>query len=174
MQEHFNFWLETLAQHKGKEFDDKVYRDILSVCVHHFLQLKDEMEEGVDLKRRSRNHGAPHLDKELRHGMNFLRNNEVHRYRPGRSEGFVAIDDFARGKEALEGGKLRKFITRTTHWREVQRGAGSTLPTQPDETDDWPHASREELPVETVPPGAELQNIDMDLSVLVDILSAGI
>ena len=27
LQEHFNFWLEDIVQHKGKDFDDPFYRD---------------------------------------------------------------------------------------------------------------------------------------------------
>ncbi|KAG6907428.1 hypothetical protein DXG01_008893 [Tephrocybe rancida] len=37
MQEHFNFWLEEMAQHKGKEFDEPFYRKVLFMNVHHFL-----------------------------------------------------------------------------------------------------------------------------------------
>ncbi|KAI0081500.1 hypothetical protein K474DRAFT_1671959 [Panus rudis PR-1116 ss-1] len=33
MQEHFNKWLEEMAQHSGKEFDDVWYRDVLSMHV---------------------------------------------------------------------------------------------------------------------------------------------
>lgn len=86
----------------------------------------------------------------------------------------MASDDLARGKEVLEGGKLRNFISRTTLWREVQRGVGSALHTQPDETgDDWPHATRDELPAGAVPPGAELSG-GIEESMLVDLLGAGI
>lgn len=156
MQEHFNFWLEVLVQHKGKEFDDKFYREVISPNVHHFLRLKEEMEEAVDLHSRTKKHSAPHLDKELRAGMDFLRREEVHRYRPGRNEGFEAQDDFARGIAELEGGKLANFVTRTTLWKEIIRG--DTLPATQDEDDDWANATRDELPDGTRPP--EMPGLD--------------
>src|SRR5882724_11105692 len=49
MQEHFNLWLEELAQHKGNEFGDTWYRDTLSMHVYNFLRLTDEMENHTEL-----------------------------------------------------------------------------------------------------------------------------
>lgn len=49
IQEHFNFWLEKLAQYKGKKFSNIWYRFVLAMHVHHSLQLKKEFEEIVDL-----------------------------------------------------------------------------------------------------------------------------
>lgn len=131
MQEHNNFWLEDLAQHKGSEFDDKYYRNILSMHVHHFLRLKESMEERVSLKARGKKHGAPHLNNELRAMMGVLRDNEVLLRRPGRHEGFEAVDDFRTGLQALRDGKLKDFITRTTTNIDVlgYANAKATLPT---------------------------------------------
>jgi hypothetical protein len=77
MQEHFNFWLEDMAQHKGKGFEEPFYRWVLSVNVHHFLHLKDEMENIVFLKARTKKHSAPHLNNELKAIMSHLRDAEV-------------------------------------------------------------------------------------------------
>jgi hypothetical protein len=60
LQEHSNFWLKDMAQHKGKEFDDPFYRFVLSMNVHNFLRLKEEMEEVVALKHRTKKHTEPH------------------------------------------------------------------------------------------------------------------
>ena len=54
MQEHHNFWLEELTQHKGKEFSDKWYCDVLSMRMHHFLQLKEEMEANVEITSKKK------------------------------------------------------------------------------------------------------------------------
>ena len=56
MQEHFNFWLEELAQHKGKEFGDEWYRNVLAMHVHRFLRLKEEIESSVLLARQKKTH----------------------------------------------------------------------------------------------------------------------
>ena len=56
MQEHFNLWLEQLAQYKGKQFDDVWYRFVLAMHVHHFLRLKEEMEKMSALVPRRKGH----------------------------------------------------------------------------------------------------------------------
>jgi hypothetical protein len=114
MQEHFNFWLEDLAQHKGKQFDDVFYREVLSMNVNNFLNLKDEMEESVTLKRRSKGHGASSLDNELRVAMNNLREEEAESFRAGRNVAAVDRDDLTEGTKTLRGGKVRDFITKST------------------------------------------------------------
>ncbi|KAG6835289.1 hypothetical protein H0H93_003080 [Arthromyces matolae] len=123
MQEHFNFWLEEMAQHKGKEFDEPFYRKVLSMNVHHFLRLKDEMEGAVSLKGRTKKHGEPHLKVELNALMKAFKNAEVHRHRSGRNEGFCAVDDFGKGITVLRKDKLKSFIERTTAYSFTNNGA---------------------------------------------------
>lgn len=125
MQEHHNFWLEDLAQHKGSEFDDHFYRNIISMHVHHFLRLKEQMEERVSLKARGKKHTAPHLQNELREMMTLLRQKEVLLRWPGRNEGFRAVDDFRTGMQMLQDGKIADFIARTTTHRDIL-GRGTT------------------------------------------------
>ncbi|KAI0311082.1 hypothetical protein OF83DRAFT_1069420 [Amylostereum chailletii] len=149
MQEHHNFWLEDMAQHKGHEFDDDVYRKVLSICVREFLNLKDVWEDNVELEERTKAHSAPHTNNELRAGMKFLHMHKVHVRVPGRSEGFFAKDDFAAGVEILHT-KINSFITRTTTYRNVfapaqDGGAEESSPSPDIDEDDWPSAEREEL-----------------------------
>ncbi|KAG6836416.1 hypothetical protein H0H93_008157 [Arthromyces matolae] len=119
MQEHFNFWLEEMAQHKGKEFDEPFYRKVISTNVHHFLRLKDEMEAAVSLKERSKQHGEPHLNVELGELMKAFRKAQVNRRRPGRDEGFHGVDDFAAGVEILEKGRVTSFVARTMGYMDI-------------------------------------------------------
>lgn len=128
MQEHFNFWLEEMVQHKGKEFDEPFYRYLLSMNVHHFLRLKEEMEEVVSLKARGKKHGEAHQRHELKVMMDRLRGAQVHRYRPGRSYGFEAVDDLGRGLEMLKKDKIKNFIARTTAHIGIFSTLGSELP----------------------------------------------
>ncbi|ETW78876.1 hypothetical protein HETIRDRAFT_428657 [Heterobasidion irregulare TC 32-1] len=60
MQEHFNFWLEELTQHKGKEFGDEWYRHMLAMHIYHFLRLKEEMKSSIPLVRQNKGH--THMD----------------------------------------------------------------------------------------------------------------
>ncbi|KAF8056184.1 hypothetical protein FPV67DRAFT_1731334 [Lyophyllum atratum] len=119
MQEHFNFWLEDMAQHKGKEFDEPFYRQVISMNVHHFLRLKDEMEAAVFLKARSKDHGARHLNNELKAIMKAFRAAEVDRRRPSRDEGFHGVDDLGVGLETLKKDKIENFIKRTTVFTDI-------------------------------------------------------
>ncbi|THH05908.1 hypothetical protein EW146_g9775 [Bondarzewia mesenterica] len=93
MQEHFNFWLEELAQHKGKEFDDDWYREVLSMHVHHFIRLTKEMEANVNLKEHRTNHVELHMDNELREVIRLCREHDLHVRRQGRDWGFHVSDD---------------------------------------------------------------------------------
>lgn len=133
LQEHSNFWLEDLAQHKGKEFDEPFYRQVVSPNVIEFLGLKDEMEEVVALKRRSKLHGVVGPDNELNAGMKKLREEEVNRFRTGRRpKGHM--DDFVQGFETLKKTKVKDFIAKSSIFSMVLKmhagGPGSNeLPT---------------------------------------------
>ncbi|KAF8163196.1 hypothetical protein B0H34DRAFT_794930 [Crassisporium funariophilum] len=114
LQEHHNFWLEDMAQHKGNEFDAVFYREVLAMNVNDFLNLKDEMEDQVTLKPRTKKHSDPHLDNELRAVMEHFRTEEVHRYCPGRNKTDPVQDDFEEGMKKLNDGKIEDFIAKTT------------------------------------------------------------
>ncbi|GJF00409.1 hypothetical protein PsYK624_166970 [Phanerochaete sordida] len=119
MQEHFNFWLEELAAHKGKEFSDAFYRDVISMHVHNFLRIKEEMEDLVSLKARKKTHSEPHLHTELRAAMNVIRQGQVVRRRPGRHMGFEAEDHYGKGRAALKD-TIPSFIERTKSYMNPQ------------------------------------------------------
>lgn len=119
MQEHFNFWLEELSQHKGKEFDDKWFRRTIAPHVHRFLRIKDQMEASVALKPRRKEHTEPPKTNEIREVMRLCRQADLHRRRDGRLCGSKAEDQFGKGyaKLAFEG-KLDKYIDKSLAvWR---------------------------------------------------------
>ncbi|THH07072.1 hypothetical protein EW146_g9429 [Bondarzewia mesenterica] len=119
MQEHFNFWLEELAQHKGKEFDDDWYREVLSMHVHHFIRLTKEMEANVNLKERRTNHVEPHMDNELREVIRLCREHDLHVRRQGRDWGFHVSDDQTLGYNLLaREGKMDEWIANATRDRD--------------------------------------------------------
>ncbi|KAI0072464.1 hypothetical protein K474DRAFT_1711577 [Panus rudis PR-1116 ss-1] len=117
MQEHFNKWLEEMAQHKGKEFSDHWYRNVLSMHVFHFLQLQAKMEEEVQLAPRTKKHTSPHLQNEYRAVLQVLREADLHRHHSGRDRGFHVTDDFTQGTNILRKAKLASFIEKTTYAR---------------------------------------------------------
>lgn len=114
MQEHFNHWLEELAQHKGKEFDEPQYRKVLAMHVHHFLNLTDELERNVQLNDRTKRHTAPHMNNELQEVLRICRENDLHRRHNGRDLGFHAEDAFSQGHRKLGAGmKLVQYIEKS-------------------------------------------------------------
>ncbi|THH07257.1 hypothetical protein EW146_g9376 [Bondarzewia mesenterica] len=119
MQEHFNFWLEELAQHKGKEFDDDWYWEVLSMHVHHFIRLTKEMEANVNLKECRTNHVEPHMDNELREVIRLCREHDLHVRRQGRDWGFHISDDQTLGYNLLtREGKMDEWIANATRDRD--------------------------------------------------------
>ena len=118
MQEHFNFWLEELAQHKGKEFDDEWYREVLSMHVHDFLRLKEELENVVEIKPRTKKHSEPHLDNELREAMRVFREHNLHSHHRGRDLGHHVADSRAKGVSILRDGKVADFVQTSMHHRD--------------------------------------------------------
>ncbi|KAF8143043.1 hypothetical protein K438DRAFT_2111093, partial [Mycena galopus ATCC 62051] len=64
-QEHYNKWLEAMAPKHGGEFDDPFYRQTISPNVHHFLEIKEEIETAFGFQHRGQTHTSPHLRSEL-------------------------------------------------------------------------------------------------------------
>src|SRR5882762_8216803 len=120
MQEHHNFWLKELAQHKGKEFSDNWYRDVLSMHVHHFLRLKEEMENNMDITLKKKTHTSPHLDNEVLATIRACHEHDLHKYHRGCALGHSAVDDFAAGILLLgREGKLEQYIEKVMQHRRL-------------------------------------------------------
>lgn len=146
MQEHFNFWLEDMGQHKGTEFEEPFYREVLSPNVDDFLGLKDEMEDNVALQRRSKQHGSTGVDNELRAVMDFFREHQVNHWRPGRNEAEVHQDDFAIGVQVLTSGKVSAFVEKSCITSTVTNMHGENTSA---ETVSFPLPDIEEIDEET-------------------------
>ncbi|KAJ6616866.1 hypothetical protein B0H10DRAFT_1948735 [Mycena sp. CBHHK59/15] len=114
LQEHYNRWLEDMVKKHGGEFDDKFYRQTISPNVHHFLRIKEEIETAFSLKRRGKTHTSPHLRDELRLLLDLFKEEEVHLFRSGRSLGHAAVNQFARGCQRLDEGKLGEWMLKST------------------------------------------------------------
>ncbi|KAJ7743227.1 hypothetical protein DFH07DRAFT_869910 [Mycena maculata] len=113
-QEHYNKWLEEMVQKHGGEFDDPFYRQTISPNVHHFLQIKKEMQTAFGFHHRGTTHTSPHLRDELNLLLTAFKEQEVHLFRSGRSLGHAAVNQFARGYRRLEDGKLADFLVNST------------------------------------------------------------
>ena len=70
--------VEDLVQYKGKEFNDKFYRDVLSMHVDNFLHLTQKMESDVGLTTQRKTHTALCIDNELHEVMQSCREHDLH------------------------------------------------------------------------------------------------
>ncbi|KAF8054715.1 hypothetical protein FPV67DRAFT_1657784 [Lyophyllum atratum] len=125
MQEHYNRWLEDMAEKMGGEFDDKFYRHTLSPNVQHFLRIKEEIESAFELNSRSKTNGSAHLRDEFQSLLRMYREDELHRFRSARSMGHAAVNTFNLGYERLEGGRIKSFLKQSLSYSKILKNIKS-------------------------------------------------
>ncbi|KAJ7791045.1 hypothetical protein B0H14DRAFT_2396005 [Mycena olivaceomarginata] len=113
-QEHYNKWLEAMAPKHGGDFDDTFYHETISPNVHHFLEIKNEIETAFGFQHQGQTHTAPHLRGELHLLLTTFKEEQVHLFRSGRSLGHAAVNQFACGFRQLEEDKLADFLDKST------------------------------------------------------------
>jgi hypothetical protein len=122
IQEYFNRLLETVVQRKGVEYGDSFVRDAWSRNIHHIGRLKLEWLEGVGLKARSAKHKGAAKRTEVKILLDLYKDSELHSFRRGRRmESDEFVDDFQRGILKLRGGKLQRWVKKTTRTRNLKR-----------------------------------------------------
>ncbi|KAJ7886538.1 hypothetical protein B0H14DRAFT_3729305 [Mycena olivaceomarginata] len=128
MQEWNNRWLSDFSGQRGGDYDDKFYRETIAPNVLHFLKIKENMESAFELKRRSKSHTSPHLRNETKILLQLYKDEELHSFRSGRSMGHAAVNQFDRGYQRLENGKLTEYLEHSVecakllHEMEILRG----------------------------------------------------
>ncbi|KAJ7608563.1 hypothetical protein FB45DRAFT_877167 [Roridomyces roridus] len=119
MQEWSNRWLSDFSKEQGADYDDPFYRKTISPNVLHFLKIKENMESGFELKQRSKVHPAPHLRSETKILLQLYKNEELHSFRSGRSMGHAVINQFDRGYQRLEDGKLAEYLKNGAEYAQL-------------------------------------------------------
>lgn len=152
VQEYFNRLLEAIVERKGKEFDHNFIRRIVSRNLHHMGRAKKDLEAGVGLMPKSGHHSAPHTKPEVLTLLTQYRLLELHSRRPGRVIDDRDVDDFQRGWEKLEKGRLASWVFESTRNRGIRSRTSQGQPEsendEPDGEDD--SAENEEAVVQTV------------------------
>ncbi|KAF8057175.1 hypothetical protein FPV67DRAFT_1566211 [Lyophyllum atratum] len=159
LQEHYNRWLEDMAGKMGGEFDDKFYRHTLSPNVQHFLRLKEEIESAFDIRPRTKAHGSAHLRDEFQSLLRMHKEDELHRFRPGRSMGHAAANTFNLGYARLDEGRMESFIENSLPYARIVADMKSTTRT----ANTSGNVQREELepgPREDISDGEEDDAVD--------------
>ncbi|KAH9911496.1 uncharacterized protein B0H18DRAFT_1062212 [Fomitopsis serialis] len=127
MQEYFNRLLEAVAEKKGVEYGDHFVRHIISRNLHHFASLLNDLKGGVGLQRRSGRHTTPQKQPEFKILAGIYQDCELHSRRRGREYPGVArdVDDFRKGYEKLQDGKMKKWIAESMFLRSVRVPTGA-------------------------------------------------
>ncbi|KAJ6478357.1 hypothetical protein C8R45DRAFT_756407, partial [Mycena sanguinolenta] len=110
----YNKWLEELVDHKSGDFDDHFYRHTLAPNVSHFLRLKEQIQTAFELKPRGKTHSVPHLRNEFQQLLRMHKEDQLHLFRPGRTNGHAVVNYFERGYERLDEGRMDNFIRQST------------------------------------------------------------
>ncbi|KAJ7756790.1 hypothetical protein DFH07DRAFT_742456 [Mycena maculata] len=167
-QEHYNKWLEDMIQKHGGEFDNKFYRQTISPNVHHFLQIKHEVESAFALEHRGQTHTSPSLQGEIHLLLTAFKEEQVHRFRSGRSMGHAAVNQFARGWRRLEEDKMADFLYKTTvvgdFLTEIRRKENQT--TEGNGTTDEDIEMRSDSPAPSIPesdPGSDCPSENLSI-----------
>ncbi|KAJ6617040.1 hypothetical protein B0H10DRAFT_1948722 [Mycena sp. CBHHK59/15] len=118
-QEGYNKWLEEMVEHKGGDFDDHFYRHTLAPNVTHFLRMKEQMQTAFELKPRGKTHTVPHLRNEFQQLLRMHKEDELHLFRPGRTNGHAAVNFLQQGYERLEESRMENFIQQSTAYSDI-------------------------------------------------------
>jgi hypothetical protein len=118
IQEYFNRLLEAIVQHKGVEYGDTFIRETWSRNIHHVARLKLSWFDAVGLQPRSRRHTGAEQDAEVRILLEHYKVSELHSFHAGRTfDTEPYVDDFQKGIQKLQNGKLQKWVHKTTNSR---------------------------------------------------------
>ena len=124
IQEYFNRLLEAVVQRKGVEYGDRFIRDTWSRNIHHVGRLKLEWLEGVGLTARSATHTGARKSAEIKILLQVYKDTELHSFHQGRTmDSETFINDFQWEILKLRGGKLQRWVRKTTR----SRGLNQTL-----------------------------------------------
>ena len=114
--EHLNLELENNISHKSGEWDDEHVRSVIAPNISHFVTLKNTFREGLGLSKRRMKHTTPHSKPEVKILLRTYKDEDLHRFRPGRCYGKPSddVDTFAKGYKELYEGKLAKFLAESS------------------------------------------------------------
>lgn len=137
-----------MAQRRDAAFGGDFFQQIVSVNIRAFLQAGESMRSAIRLVEKGGTHRHKKMVDSLTQLATNMNDEQVHRFRKGRTYGYMAKDDFTAGfMELTRGGKIKDFITRTL------KDAGAIHGDDVDEEeDDGP----EEVPLPNMMVGGQL------------------
>jgi len=106
------------------EYGDQFIRNVWSRNIHHVGRLKLAWLDGVGLKRHSSAHTGAKQNAEIHILLNHYKSQELHSLCAGRNhDEALFVDDYQKGIQNLEGGRLKKWVNKTTRARGLMRNS---------------------------------------------------
>lgn len=111
LQERLIRLLKMLAERRDTNFGAPFFRDVVSRNIQGLMQVKDDLRGALELSERSHKHSSATQDAAaMRQLAAFNEDRELPRFRPGRSYGATARNDFKSGHAKLRDGKLARWL----------------------------------------------------------------
>lgn len=117
--------LKEMAQRKNTTFGGEFFRQVVSLNIRAFLEVRKSLRSAVGLNARSEKHRRKKKVAALRKLAAEMETQGLHTFRAGRYLGHVASDDFTKGLATFaKGNRIRDFIKRTLFDGGVGEGEG--------------------------------------------------
>ncbi|KAJ7622594.1 hypothetical protein DFH06DRAFT_1105137 [Mycena polygramma] len=113
MQEHNIKLLKKASERRDASFGDPFYQQVVSYNIRAFSKASEMMKFAVGIGKTGGKHKRKKKEAAMRELSRALQERQLHKFRAGRDFGHRASDDFEAGYIKLEGGRVKKFITRT-------------------------------------------------------------
>ncbi|KAI0806322.1 hypothetical protein BC629DRAFT_1590717 [Irpex lacteus] len=114
LMEHNINLLKKMSGRHAAPFTSQFFKETVSLNIRHFLDVKESLRIAVRLGARTGTHKKKKKRTAMEHLARTMRENELHRFRTGRTYNFVAQDDFEQGWERFaRTSRISDFIERT-------------------------------------------------------------
>lgn len=145
MQEHNIKQLKKLSDRRDATFSGDFFKDVVATNIRALLKANDSIRAAVRLGGQGGTHRRKKKIAAEKRLADAMRERELHKFRLGRTHGFQAQDDFAKGHEMLAtGSKIKDFIRRTlvdasAIYDEDGQGSDAAQETEVDEAPEHEH-----------------------------------
>lgn len=114
MLEHNIRLLKAFSGRRDTPFDATFFKEIVSLNIRYFLGVKESLRTATRLNATGGRHQAKKKTVAMRHLQAAMKEKELHRFRPGRTYGFKAQDDFDIGFDRFaSSSRIADFVRRT-------------------------------------------------------------
>lgn len=114
LMEHNINLLKKMSGRHTASFTSQFFKETVSLNIRHFLDVKESLRVAVRIGARNGTHKKKKKRTAMEHLARTMRENELHRFRAGRTYNFAAQDDFQMGWDRFaRTTRISDFIERT-------------------------------------------------------------